>query len=99
MRLPRIILNPSVAGWIRLLQRERRETARLRRELLEWQNKVLQQARMQPLFTPPPKPVEQPERPPIGATAKKLHLAQKQNINDVPTAEQILEAAERAARG
>lgn len=98
MRFPRFILNPSVAGWIRLLQRERRETARLRRELLEWQNKTLQQVKITPLFQPPPKPVEQPERPPIGPTAKRLQIAQRQSVTNEPTAEDILRAAEAANR-
>lgn len=89
MRLPRFILNPSVAGWIRLYQRERRENARLRRELLEWQNRVLQLKNVQPLFTPPMK-IEVADRPPVGPTAKKLALARQEKEVNIPTAEQVL---------
>jgi hypothetical protein len=58
--------------------------------LLEWQNKVLQQAKVSPLFQPPPKPVEVPDRPPIGATDKKNYLARNAGVDNAPTAEQIL---------
>lgn len=95
MRLPRFILNPSVSGWIRLLQRERKENIRLRLELLEWKNRTLEGARIRPLFQPPPKPIEQSPRPPVGLADKKRQLAERQS-DIVPSAEDILLAAENA---
>jgi hypothetical protein len=96
MRLPRIILNPAVGVWIRLWQSQRKETARLRRELSEmraerdeWRDKLLQKVNVTPLFTPPPKPVEPHEMPPIGPRAKKLALATQRGPNNNPTAEEI----------
>lgn len=87
MRLPRIIFG---AGYIKLYQRERQENARLRRELRQWQDTVLQLKNVQPLFTPPPKPEPLPERPPVGQIAKNAALArQRQEVNH-PTAEQVL---------
>lgn len=95
MRFPRFILNPSVIGWIRLLQRERRETARLRRELTEWQNTVRQLKGITPLFQPPPKPHPQVDVPPVGLVAKRQVLARREGSNIAPSAESILAAAEK----
>jgi hypothetical protein len=95
LRLPRLILNPAVRPWIFLWQRERRDNARLRREVVEWQNKLLAKVNVTPLFTPPPKPVEQVERPPVGLTAKKAYVKAHAGPNAVPTTEDILLAAER----
>lgn len=97
MRLPRFILSGN--GWIRLWQQERRANAQLRRELLEWQNRVLEQARMRPLFQPPPRPSVPTEMPPIGLAAKTRYLRGIENTNNDPSAEQILEAASRAKHG
>lgn len=89
MKIPRIILNPSVAGWIRLLQRERKENARLRRELTEWQNKFLSKVNVTPLFVPPFK--VEPQKPLIiGPLGKAQHLASHPKDNHVPTAEEVL---------
>jgi hypothetical protein len=93
MKFPRIILNPGVAGWIRLYQRERRESARLRRELVEWQGKYLKKVNDTPLFTPPPKPTVPAVQPPIGITAKRAYLQSQPDSNHVPTAEEILASA------
>jgi len=93
MRFPRIILNPAVAGWLRLYQRERRENARLRRELVEWQNKFLLKVNTPALFTPPPKPVAPVVQPPIGQTAKNAYLHAQPDPNHVPTSEEILASA------
>lgn len=86
-----------------MLYREWKRTQRantlLKRELREWQDKFLQKVNTSPLFTPPPKPVEQIDRPPIGATAKKAYLAAHASPNEVPSAEQILAAAEKARNG
>lgn len=60
---------------------------------MEWQNKTLQQARISPLFTPPPKPIESQPRPPIGLREKKAFLAANAPLNPVPTAEEVLAAA------
>lgn len=89
MRIPRIILNPSIAGWIRLWQRERQENARLRRELREWQNKTLQVKNVTPLFTLPEK-IEVKERPPVGLIEKNRRLAEQSGPTNIPTAEQVL---------
>lgn len=91
----------NIAKWFaayRLLEdslaREQLENTRLRAELLEWQNKTLQQAHISPLFTPPPKPIGPVARPPVGPTAKAAYLAEQQTSpNTVPTAEEILAAA------
>lgn len=99
MRFPRVILNPAVSGWIRLYQRERRDNARLQRELREWQGKLLQKVNVSPLFTPPPKPVELVRQPPIGMTAKKAYLAANPDPNHIPTAEEILAAAAARSNG
>jgi hypothetical protein len=61
--------------------RHRVEVARLKRELLEWQNRVLQQAHVRPIPfpnetlkpTPPTKPA-----PPVGVTAKRTYLAEQE---------------------
>ena len=89
----------NIARWFsayRLLEnalaREQQEVARLRVELLEWQNKTLAKLGVTPLFQPPPKPVEPKDEPPIGPRAKQAFLA-KQTDNSVLTAEQILGAA------
>ena len=86
MRLPRIIFG---AGYIKLWQRERRENARLKRELRQWQDTVLQLKNVQPLFTPPPK-FEPVERPPVGQIAKNQLLAKQREEVNHPTAEQTL---------
>src|SRR5689334_5753306 len=92
----------NIARWFsayRLLEdalaREQAEVARLRVELLEWQNKVLSKVGVTPLFQPPPKPIEPQELPPVGLRAKQLALA-KDAPNRVPTAEEILSAASRS---
>lgn len=97
MRLPRFIFSPAIAGWIRLWQRERKENTRLRRELFEWQGKVLQLKGITPLFTPPPKPIESVPAPPVGLAAKRAQLAKEHN--SIPSAEDILAAANRANNG
>ena len=94
MKLPRIILNPSVVGWLRLWQRERKENQRLRRELQAWQDKVLLIKGMSPIHQPPPR-VEPIEQPVIGISDKRRRLA-AQPRNGEPTAEDILAAADRA---
>lgn len=94
MRLPRFILNPSVAGWIRLLQRERKENHRLRLELREWQNKFLAVKSVAPLFQPPQR-IESVPQPPIGISAKRRVIAAQPSIG-IKTAEEILAEAERA---
>jgi len=99
VKFPRFTFNPSARTWFQLWKSERRANARLRRELLEWQQKVLQQAKVTPLFQPPPKPVESVPRPPIGQTAKNQYLAQHAPPTNVPTAEDILLAAEKARNG
>ena len=103
MRLPRIIFNPSVTGWIRLYQHERRELLRLRRELAEtraerdsWRDKLLVKVNVTPLFTPPPKPIEPVAMPPVGPMAKRLALAAQRGPNNDPTAEEIFAAASRS---
>jgi len=95
VRLPRFILNPSVLGWVRLYQRERRENQRLRAELREWQNRVLAQSHLPPLFTPPPPPPALTKQPIVGLAQKKAAIAEaaRTDPNPIPTAEQILEAA------
>lgn len=93
MRLPRFILNPAVAGWIRLWQMERREAQRLRRELQAWQDKVLLIKGMSPIHQPPPR-VESVPQPPIGISAKRRQIASVPS-DEPPTAEQILDAAAR----
>lgn len=93
MRLPRFIFNPTVVGWIRLWQRERKENTRLRRELFGWQGKVLQLKGITPLFTPPPKPIESVPVPPVGLAAKRAQLAKEHN--SIPSAEDILAAVNR----
>jgi len=104
MRLPRFIFNPSVTGWIRLYQHERRELLRLRRELAEtraerdsWRDKLLIKVNVTPLFTPPPKPVEPVAAPPVGPMQKKLMLASQRGPTNIPTAEDILRANERVS--
>jgi len=99
MKFPRFLFNPLARQWFKLWKSERRANARLRRELLEWQQKVLAQAGIKPLFQPPPKPIQPVPRPPIGQTAKNLHLAKTTAPNDVPTSEDILAAAEKARNG
>lgn len=96
----------NIARWFsvyRLLEdslaREQLEVARLRAELLEWQNKTLQQARITPLFTPPPKPIEPVVQPPVGPTAKAAYLRDHASPNAVPTAEDILAQASLAKNG
>jgi hypothetical protein len=88
VKLPRIIIG-NAAGWIRLLQRERKENVRLRRELTEWQNKFLQLKGTQPLFTPPVK-TEVADRPPVGPLGKQMYLAKRETERNHPTAEQVL---------
>lgn len=87
MRVPRIVFG---AGYIKLYQRERQENARLRRELRQWQDTVLQLKNVQPLFTPPPKLEPAPERPPVGQLAKNQRLARQREEANHPTAEQML---------
>jgi hypothetical protein len=79
-----------------LWRQERASNCRLKRELIEWQNKVLHQARIPLLFEPKPKPVQQIDRPPVGMMAKREYLTRNNGSNGVPSAEEILEAAERA---
>lgn len=96
MRLPRFILNPAVGVWVRLWQSQRKETSRLRRELVEtkverdaWRDKFLLKVAATPLYTPPPKPVEPYVMPPVGPMAKRAALtAQRGPINE-PTAEEM----------
>lgn len=96
MKVPHFFLNSKARLFFTLWKQERRANARLRRELIEWQNKLLEREKIRPLFQPPPKPIEQVERPPIGPTAKRLHLAQHQGVKNEPTAEDILAQAARA---
>ena len=98
MRLPRIILGS--AAWIHLWQSQRKETARLRRQLVEveaerdaWRDKFLMKVAGTPLYVPPPKPTEPVPEAPIGLRAKKLMLASRQGeINNHPTAEDVMAA-------
>jgi hypothetical protein len=96
MRLPRFRFNSLARHYFMLWRLERRETIRLRAELKEWQNRLMEKANVRPLYKPEPKPVEQPPRPPIGITGKREYLAQQRGVDNEPTAETILEAAERA---
>lgn len=71
------------------------EIASLKRDLLEWQNRVLAQANIKPLPNPfavvPPKPETKPvSRPPVGQSAKKAYLAEQAGGQNAPTAEQVL---------
>lgn len=86
MRLPRIVIG---LGYVKLWQRERKENVRLRRELAEWQGKLLQLKGLTPLFTPPVK-TESIERPPVGPLGKEAYLARHKSIVNHPTAEQVL---------
>lgn len=95
MKLPQFLFNPKARLLFKLWKQERRANARLRRELLEWQNATLSQARLPKLFQPPPKPVESIRRPPIGLTDKLSYMAEQRGSHGVPTAEDILAAAER----
>jgi hypothetical protein len=99
LRFPRFFLNPKARLLWELLKAERRANARLRRELLEWQNKTLEQARISPLFQPKPPPAQPIEKAPIGPTAKRAYKAAHASPNEVPTAEQILAAAAKARNG
>jgi hypothetical protein len=87
MKLPRIIIGTKI--YFRLWQNERREAARLRRELTGWQNLVLQKANL-PQLHQAPVVVEQKRQPPIGPTAKAAYLKEEQSSNAEPTAEEIL---------
>jgi hypothetical protein len=93
LRFPRFLFNPKARVFFALWKRELRANARLRKELLEWQNKFLLKTNTSPLFTPPAKPVEAQPRPPIGPTEKKAFLAANAPLNPVPTAEEVLAAA------
>jgi hypothetical protein len=90
-------------SYVRLLEREaarervrhRVETARLKRELLEWQSRALTQAGIKPLPNPfavvPPKPETKPTlRAPVGQSAKRAYLAEQAGEQNIPTAEQVL---------
>jgi hypothetical protein len=94
MRLPRIIIGTST--FIRLWQNERRENARLKRELTGWQNLVLQKANL-PQLHQAPVVVEQRRQPPIGPTAKAAYLKEEQS-SAIPTAEDILNNPRRNGR-
>jgi hypothetical protein len=74
MKLPRVIIGTST--FIRLWQNERRENARLKRELEGWQNIVLHRANLPQLHTTPVK-VEAVRRPPIGMVEKASYLAEQ----------------------
>jgi hypothetical protein len=90
MKLPRLILNPSVTVWIRWWQQERRENQRLRRELRAWQDRVLESGKLRPLFTPPPPPVEVAPRPPIGLIEKRQRqIKREQGHVNHPSAEEV----------
>jgi hypothetical protein len=92
MRLPRLILNPAIRPWIFLWQNERRKNQQLRAELKEWQDRCLEQARIRPLFQPPPSPMPPTLQPPVGVTAKRAYLASQRSGNE-PSHEEILAAA------
>lgn len=99
MKFPRFFLNPTARLLYHDLQRERRANIRLRRERDEWRDKFLAKLNVTPLFTPPPKPVEPIERPPVGLVEKREYLARhKVNSSAVPSAEELLAMAERAQR-
>jgi len=95
MKSPSFFLNPKAGFFFRLWRQERRENARLRRELMEWQGKLLQKANLTPLFTQPPK-IEPIKQPPIGQSAKRTYLVENAPPNNSPSAEDILQAAQRA---
>lgn len=83
--------------------RHRVEVSRLKRELVEWQNRVLTQAHIKPFPIPGeiPKPTPTPiNRPPIGISDKRAQMARNEQSqpNNNPTAEQILGAAARVAK-
>lgn len=76
---------------------ERKKVIKLERQLEEWQNRLLEKANVRPLYKPPPQPVKPVERPPIGITEKRA-WAKRQQTDNIPTAEEILGAAERATK-
>lgn len=91
----------NIARWFsayRLLEialaREQSEVARLNSELQKWQDRWLQAKGAAPIHNPLPQ-AEPIERPVIGISDKRRRLASVPN-NDLPTAEDILAAAEKA---
>jgi len=89
-------LNPAVGVWLRLWQAQRKETARLRRELIEvrserdeWRDKLLQKVNVTPLFTPKPPPPKPAEPLIVGLAAKNRWLESQRGPNNNPTAEDM----------
>lgn len=102
MRLPRFILNPAVGVWIRLWQSERKQTARLRRELAktederdEWRDKLLAKVNITPLFTPKPPPPKPAHPVLVGPAAVAAYLESQRGPVNIPTVEEMAEAARR----
>lgn len=95
MRLPRLIIGS--AGYIRLWQSQRRETARLRRELAEiraerdeWRDKLLAKVNVTPLFTPKPPPAKPAPPVLVGPAAVKAYLESQRGPVNIPTVEEMM---------
>lgn len=87
MRLPRLIIGTT--AYLRLWQSERRENARLRRELQRWQDTHLQRVGSTPVHSTPPR-VEPQQQPIIGRSAKRRYMAEHSPENRVKSAEEVL---------
>jgi hypothetical protein len=79
------------------VSRLHREITELKAERLEWVNRVLKTANVQPIPSPhvinvPKPPVTPVDRPPVGITAKREYMARQQN-ESIPTAEQVLKVS------